>query len=83
MLIIILLLNLINFTGLLIAAIIYFKKNYVIYNKETADIMADYYLEHHDNEGNELTRELAGGVGVDTGFFREALYEEDDEPDEE
>lgn len=82
MLTVILILNLINFIGLLIAAIIYFKKNYVIYSKEVADEMTNYYLQYHDDQGNELTHELAGGVGVDTGFFREALYEEEEQEDE-
>lgn len=82
MLIVILILNLINFIGLLIAAIIYFKKNYVIYSKEVADEMTNYYLQYHDDQGNELAHELAGGVGVDTGFFREALYEEEEQEDE-
>ena len=84
MLTIILILNLINFVGLLTAAIMYFRKHYVICNKELYDTLLEYWSDHHDELGNELDQVLAGGVGVDTGFFREALYdEEEDEPDEE
>lgn len=83
MLIIILLLNLLNFVGLLTTAIIYFKKNYVICNKELYDTLLEYWGDHHDELGNELCQELAGGVGVETGFFREALYEEEEEPEDE
>ena len=84
MITLILILSILNFIGLLIAAIIYFKKNYVIYSKEVADEMANYYMEHHDEEGNEIARELAGGTGTPYyGFFQEYLDEGDDEPDEE
>lgn len=83
MLIIIFLLNLLNFVGLLTAAIIYFNKNYVICNKELYDTLLEYWGETHDEEGNELTQELAGGVGCEAGFFREALYEEEEEPEDE
>lgn len=83
MLIIILILNLLNFAGLLTAAIIYFKKNYVICNKEVYNELLSYWQDNHDEFGNELDQQLAGGVGVDTGFFREALYEEEEEPEDE
>ena len=83
MLIIIFILNLLNFVGLLTAAIIYFKKNYVICSKEVYNELLSYWQDNHDELGNELTRELAGGVGVDTGFFREALYEEEEEQEDE
>lgn len=83
MLIVILILNIFNLLGLLTAAIIYFNKNYVICSKETYDLVFDYYLENHDENGNEIQQELAGGVGYDTGFFREALYEEEEEPEDE
>lgn len=83
MLIIILILNLLNFVGLLTAAIIYFRKNYVICNKEVYNELLSYWQDNHDELGNELTRELAGGVGCETGFFREALYEEEEEPEDE
>lgn len=59
------------------------KETYVICKKEVYDAMADYYLQYHDEQGNELTHELAGGTGTPYyGFFQDYL-EEEEEPDEE
>lgn len=58
-----------------------FNDTFMIVKKEVYEALQDYYLEWHDEEGNEIGRELAGGVGTETGFFREAL--EDDEGEEE
>ena len=59
-----------------------FKETYVICKKEVYDAMADYYLQYHDEDGNELNHELAGGTGTPYyGFFQE--YMDDDEGEEE
>lgn len=59
------------------------KETYVICKKEVYDAMADYYLQYHDEQGNELTHELAGGTGTPYyGFFQEQLEEEEEEENE-
>lgn len=56
-----------------------FNENYTICKKEVYDAMADYYLQYHDEEGNELNHELAGGTGTPYyGFFQEYLEEEEE-----
>lgn len=58
------------------------KETYVICKKEVYEEMANYYLQYHDEQGNELNHELVGGVGVPyQGFFQE--YMDDDEGEEE
>lgn len=51
----------------------WFKKNYTIVDLETWNTIATFYNENQD-EG-----ELPGG----TGFFRECIYEDVDDEDEE
>ena len=60
------------------------KETYVICKKEVYDAMADYYLQYHDEQGNELTHELAGGTGTPYyGFFQDYLEEEEEEENNE
>ena len=56
-----------------------FKDTYTIVKKEVYDAIAEYYLQYHDEQGNELTHELAGGTGTPYyGFFQEQLEEEEE-----
>lgn len=60
------------------------KDTFVIVKKEVYDAMAEYYLQYHDEKGNELNHELAGGVGVPyEGFFQEYINEEGEEEENE
>lgn len=75
-----------NFIGLIIAGVLFFKEKYIIVSLEQWNMIAHVY--NHcategmiDEEGNFLTesvQELAGGYG---SFFREQLedYEEEEE----
>lgn len=83
MIILIFILTLLNTIGLSFILINKFNETYMIVNKEVYTELQNYWLEYHDDEGNEVVSELAGGVGVDTGFFREALYEEEEEEPED
>ncbi len=70
--------GLINISILAFLVYDWFRKNYTVVDLETWNTVVDFYNENANQEDNEL----AGG----TGFFREYLYEEDeesDEPDEE
>lgn len=73
------LLTAINTIILVGACIFYFRKNYVIIEKETWDsaveVCEEYSKEHQETE------ELAGGTGISMGFG--ADYLEDDEQEEE
>lgn len=76
-------LTLIN-TSILIGMLIKkFNDTFTIVNREVYDTLLDYWSDNHDEEGNEIERELPGGVGVDTGFFREELYEDEGEEEDE
>ena len=83
MITIIFILTLLNTVGVATLLINKFNETYMIVKKEVYTELQDYWLENHDDEGNELQRELAGGVGVETGFFREELYEEEEELEDE
>lgn len=83
MIICIFILTLLNTVGLGFILINKFNETFMIVKKEVYTTLQDYWLEHHDDEGNELGQELAGGVGVETGFFREELYDGDDEEEDE
>lgn len=52
----------------------WFRRNYTVVDLETWNTIVDFYNENANQEDNEL----ASGVG----FFRECLYEEDEEGDE-
>jgi len=79
--------TILNFIGLIIAGVLFFKERYVIVPLEEWNMIAHVY--NHcategmiDEEGNFLTesvQELAGG----TGFFKEEIpdvyYEEEEE----
>ena len=83
MITIILILTLLNTVGLSFMLIYKFNETFEIVKKDVYDELLNYWAEYHDDAGNEIQRELAGGVGIDTGFFREALYEEEEEPEDE
>lgn len=60
-----------------------FKDTYTIVKKEVYDAMADYYLQYHDEQGNELTHELAGGTGTPYyGFFQDYIPDDGEEEEE-
>lgn len=91
MLITILILNLINLTGILIAGVIFFKRNYTIMAIEEWNTIAavfnacaEYGLINENNEfipPSELpVEEKAGGVG---SFFRDCIEETEEEYEEE
>lgn len=83
MITLILILTLLNTVGLSFILINKFNETFMIVKKEVYDELVNYWAEYHDESGNELDRELAGGVGVETGFFREALYDEEKEEEDE
>lgn len=83
MMILILILTLFNTIGMLFILVNKFNESFLIVKRDVYDTLLDYWGEYHDEDGNELRHELAGGVGVDTGFFREALYDEEEEPEDE
>lgn len=64
----------INVLSLVCLGIGWFKSKYIIVDLETWNTVAEFYNEH-----NEEKEELAGG----TGFFREYLYNDEDEYEEE
>ena len=72
------LLLLINTIVIIGAAILYFKKNYVILPMEDFNAISQFVEEHSAEE--EASRELAGGTGCSVGFG--ADYLEDDEEEE-
>lgn len=76
-------LSIINTIGLAVILISKFKEKFVIVDLDVYTTLLDYWSEYHDDEGNEITRELAGGVGAEAGFFRESLYDEDEEEEDE
>lgn len=67
-----LLLSFVNFIILFGICIFYFKKNYVIMDKESYDLI-EQFVEEHSQE--EQAQELPGG----TGFFKEYVEEENKE----
>lgn len=68
--------TLIIINGLVLAFLLidWFRKNYTIVDLETWNTIATFYNEEHDESKN-----CGGGVG----FFREALYEEEYDEEEE
>lgn len=73
------LLLLINTIVIVGAAILYFRKNYVVLSMEDFQSISQFIEEHSAEE--EASRELAGGTGCSVGFG--ADYLEDDEEEEE
>lgn len=75
------LLTAINTIILVGACIFYFKKNYVIIEKETWDsaveVCEEYSKEHQETE------ELAGGTGIAVGFGADYLEDDNEEEEEE
>lgn len=70
-----LLLSFVNFIILFGICIFYFKKNYVVIDKESYDAIANFVQENCSQEEEEETEELSGG----SGFFKEYIEEEEDE----
>lgn len=68
-------LQIINIIALVLIAIGYFKLRYIIVELETWNTVANYYNDHHNEDGEELV----GGEG----FFKEQLIEEEYEEDDE
>ena len=69
-------LQIINIIALILIAIGYFKLRYIIVELETWNTVANYYNDHHNEDGEELV----GGLGA---FFRDQLdTEEEDELDD-
>lgn len=63
---------------LIVGAVVYFKKNYVVMTSEEFNNVAEAIEEY--NQMVESSQELAGGEGVQVGFG--ADYLEDDEEEE-
>lgn len=74
-----LILTTLNTIGLGILLVQKFKEKFIILDIDTYQALGEFWNKYHDDEGNELERELAGGTGVPAGFFREALYDEEEE----
>lgn len=83
MITLLLILTVLNTVGLAVILISKFKEKFVIVDLDTYNTLLEYWAEYHDDEGNEVTRELAGGCGTEAGFFREALYDEEEEEEDE
>ena len=83
MIIAIFILTLLNTVGLSFILINKFNETFIIVKKEVYAELQNYWLDNHDEHGEEIPKELAGGVGVETGFFREELYEEEEEEPED
>ena len=83
MITLLLILTVINTICLAVILISKFKEKFVIVDLDTYSTLLDYWADHHDDEGNELDQELAGGVGTPAGFFREALYDDEEEEQED
>lgn len=83
MIAILLILTVLNSVGLSVILISKFKEKFTIIDLETYNLLLEFWGKYHDEEGNELDRELAGGCGTPAGFFREALYDDDEEFEEE
>lgn len=84
MLILILVLTIINTIGLTSILVQKFNDTFCIVKKELYDTLLDYWAEYHDEEGNELRHELAGGTGTPYyGFFQDYLEEDPGEEEEE
>lgn len=81
MITVLLILTILNSIGLAVILISKFKEKFVIVDLDTYNLLMEYWGEYHDENGNELSHELAGGTGIAVGFG--ADYLEDDEPDEE
>lgn len=74
------LLLLINTIIIVGAAILYFKKNYVVLSMEDFQSISQFIDEHSAEE--EASRELAGGTGCSVGFGADYLEDDDNEEEE-
>ena len=81
MITILLILTILNTVGLAVILISKFKEKFVIVDLDTYNLLMEFWGEYHDEEGNVIGQELAGGCGIAVGFGAE--YLEDDYPDEE
>lgn len=64
----------INIGVLIFLLVDWFKRNYTIVDLETWNTVATFYNEEHDEKNN-----CGGGVG----FFREYIYTEDEDEEDE
>lgn len=69
--------SIINLIGLILAGIIYFKRNYEILPKDVYQVLADTYEKSMAEE--EASQELAGGCGIPVGFNADYLQDDDEE----
>lgn len=67
----------INTILLIIAAVLYFKKNYVIMTMEEFTTISEFVKEH--TKEDETSQELAGGTGIEVGFGADYLEDNEDE----
>ena len=82
MITIILILTILNTIVLSYFVLQKFNETFTIVKTEVYQTLLDYWGEYHDEEGNELNHELAGGTGTPYyGFFKDEVDEE--EPEEE
>ena len=65
----------VNTTLLVVAAVLYFKKNYVIMTMSEFTAVSEFVEEH--TKEDETNQELAGGTGIDVGFNADYLEEEE------
>ena len=68
-------LQIINIIALILIAIGYFKLRYIIVELETWNTVANYYNDHHNEDGEELV----GGEG----FFKEQLIDNEEQYEQE
>lgn len=74
------LLTLINTIILVVAGVLYFKKNYVVLTMDDFQSISEFIEEHSAEE--EASRELAGGTGCQVGFGADYLEDDNDGEDE-
>ena len=67
-------LQIINIIALMLIAIGYFKLRYIIVELETWNTVANYYNDHHNEDGEEL-------VSCE-GFFKELIDDEEEYEEE-
>lgn len=83
MLALLLILTLFNTIGLAVILTVKFNETFKIVHLDLYNTLLEYWSEYHDDDGNELSRELAGGTGVAVGFGADYLEDDEEEPEEE
>lgn len=74
-----LILTVLNTIGMGVILYSKFKEKFVILDIDTYTALAEYWQENHDDDGNEVAQERAGGCG----FFKECIDDNVDEDEEE